>query len=151
MLEVSRIIAEEVKAIVRAVLDSPAGINKKVKFNTLGKDKSRLYDDVMTALQNSDNIVITLLLNHYIQFIESGRRAGARMPPFTPIYEWCKRKGLSTSNDFVWAVCKAISRDGIEPRPIMSSVFTIIDEKFDGDWSDRIFDELTKRLDDIFR
>lgn len=151
MLEVSRIIAEEVKAIVRAVLDSPAGINKKVKFNTLGKDKSRLYDDVMTALQNSDDIVVTLLLNHYIQFIESGRRAGARMPPFQPIYEWCKRKGLNTSNDFVWAVCKAIYRDGIEPRPIMSSVFIIIDERFEGDWSDRIFDELTKRLDDIFR
>lgn len=151
MLSAAKVIADEVVAIVRAVLDSPAGINVKVNRNTLGKDKSRLYDDVVANLLASDDIVVSLLVNDYIKFIESGRRAGAKMPPFQPIYEWCKRKGLPSDNSTVWAICKAISRDGIAPRPIMSNVLSIIDNRWDSEWSDSIFEEITKELDKIFQ
>lgn len=151
MLSAAKVIADEVVAIVRAVLDSPAGINVKVNMNTLGKDKSRLYDDVVANLLSSEDIVVSLLVNDYIVFIESGRRAGAKLPPFQPIYEWCKRKGLPSDNSTVWAICKAISRDGIAPRPIMSNVLSIIDNRWDSEWSDSIFDEITKELDKIFQ
>jgi hypothetical protein len=151
MLSAAKVIADEVVAIVRAVLDSPAGINVKVNKNTLGKDKSRLYDDVVANLLSSEDIVVSLLVNDYIKFIESGRRAGAKMPPFQPIYEWCKRKGLPSDNSTVWAICKAISRDGIAPRPIMSNVLSIIDNRWDSEWSDSIFEEITKELDKIFQ
>lgn len=151
MLSAAKVIADEVVAIVRAVLDSPAGINVKVNRNTLGKDKSRLYDDVVANLLASEDIVVSLLVNDYIKFIESGRRAGAKLPPFQPIYEWCKRKGLPSDNSTVWAICKAISRDGIAPRPIMSNVLSIIDNRWDNEWSDSIFEEITKELDKIFQ
>lgn len=151
MLKAGKVIADEVVAIVRAVLDSPAGINVKVNRNTLGKDKSRLYDDVVANLLSSEDIVVSLLVNDYIKFIESGRRAGAKLPPFQPIYEWCKRKGIPADNSTVWAICKAISIDGIAPRPIMSNVLSIIDNRWDSEWSDSIFDEITKELDKIFQ
>ena len=141
MLSAAKVIADEVVAIVRAVLDSPAGINVKVNRNTLGKDKSRLYDDVVANLLASEDIVVSLLVNDYIVFIESGRRAGAKLPPFQPIYEWCKRKGLPSDNSTVWAICKAISIDGIAPRPIMSNVLSIIDNRWDSEWSDSIFED----------
>lgn len=150
MLAISQVISDEIRAIVRAVLDSDAGINRKVGMNTLGAGKSQLYEDVLTSLQQSSDVVVSLLVNHYIDFIESGRRKGAKMPPFNAIADWCKRKGLPTDNSTVWAICMAISRDGIAPRPIMSNVFQLIDERFDMVWGDRIFDEITAALDRLF-
>lgn len=146
MLAIAREIAGEVVAFVHAVMDGETGINKKVNINTLVD--SELFKSV-TA--NADgNIVINLLLNNYIVFVESGRRAGSRMPPFQPIYEWAKRKGLPTDDRTIWSICKAIARDGIAPRPVMATAFSMMDERFETDWSDRIFHEIIKELDKYF-
>ena len=151
MLAVSKVIAEEVLTIFRAVLDGPLGVNDKVNFNTLGKDKSRLYEECVTRLLASDDIVVELLVNHYVIFVESGRRAGARRPPFQPIYEWAKRKGLPTDNGFIWSVIQSIVNEGISPRPVISKMFEIIDKRWESEWSDMIFDEIIKELDEIFK
>lgn len=151
MLSVSKVIADEILAIFREVLDGPLGVNDKVNFNTLGKNKSRLYDECLTRLEASDDIVVDLLVNNYVVFVESGRRAGARKPPFQAIYDWAKRKGLSTSNSFIWSVIQSIVNDGISPRPVISKMFEVIDKRWDDSWSDQIFDEITKVLDDLFK
>lgn len=151
MLAISKVIAEEVLLILRQVLDGDTGINVKVARNTLGKGESRLYDDAVTALESSDDIVVRLLVNNYIIFIEHGRRKGAKRPPFQPIYEWAKRKGLPTDNGFIWAVMQSIVEDGIAPRPVMARTFDLIDKRFDSVWSDQIFNEIVKSLDEVFK
>ena len=147
MLRIAREIANEVVAFVHAVMEGETGINMKVNINTLVD--SELFKSVQS---NADgNIVINLLLNDYIIYVESGRRAGAKMPPFEPIYEWAKRKGLPTDNNTIWAICKAIARDGIAARPVMSTAFQLIDDRWDSDWSDRIFNEIIEELERYFR
>lgn len=148
MLAVSKVIAEEVRRLVLGVMESDVGVNQKAGKNTLVG--SRLYDSVVTMAAPVDDVVVSLLLNHYIVFVESGRRAGAKMPPFNAIAEWCKRKGIPADNSTVWAICKAISRDGIQPRPVIATLFDIIDSQYADAWMDMIFDEITKELDKLF-
>ena len=147
MLEVARVIASDVVSLVRQVMESDTGINRKVGINTL-KD-SELFKSVRASA--SGDIVIDLLLNDYIIYVESGRRKGSKMPPPTAIASWCKRKGLPSDNSTVWAICRAISRDGIAPRPVMATVFDLMDtDEWSGRWLDMVFEEITKVLDNYF-
>lgn len=149
MLKVIQFIANELVTIMRAVMDSDVGINKKVGKNTL--TNSDVYNTLNTvAEQVGDNYVISLFINHYIVYIESGRRKGATPPPFYAIHEWCVKKGLPSDNRAVWSIINAIVRDGISPRPILSTFFEHLDRKFDTEYFDMIFDELVERLDKYF-
>lgn len=150
MLAISKVIADEVLAIFRQVLDSPVGINNKIDENTLGEGRSRLYDECVSRLEQSDDIVVNLLVNNYVIFVESGRRIGARKPPFNAILEWAKRKHLPTDNGFIWAVIQSIVIEGIKPRPVIQTMFDIIDRRFDDVWGDEIFNEIVRELDKVF-
>ena len=148
MLRVAEVIANDVVAIVRSVMEGEAGVNRKVGRNTL-KD-SELFKSVRASA--SGDVVIDLLLNDYVIYVESGRRAGAKMPPPTAIAAWCRRKGLPSDNSTVFAICRAIARDGIAPRPVMRLAFDMMDgEKWSGRWMDMLFDELCEKLDNYFR
>lgn len=147
MLKVAEVIAKDVVDIVRSVMEGETGVNRKVGINTL-KD-SELFKSVRASA--SGDVVIDLLLNDYIIYVESGRRKGAKCPPFDVIARWCRRKGLPDDNGTVWAICRAISRDGIAPRPVMATAFEMMDdEKWSGRWLDLLFDELTEVLDKYF-
>lgn len=147
MLEVANVIANDVVLLVRQVMEGDTGINRKVGVNTL-KD-SELFKSVRASA--SGDIVIDLLLNDYIIYVESGRRKGAKMPPPHAIAAWCKRKGIPDDNNTVWAICKAISRDGIAPRPVMAVAFSLMDgDEWSGRWLDMVFEEVTKILDNYF-
>lgn len=60
----------------------------------------------------------------YAKFVESGRRAGARMPPVNALIPWVQLI-LSPPPDRVrsvaFAVARAIARRGIPPRPVVGS------------------------------
>ena len=147
MLEVAGVIAKDVVSLIRQVMEGETGINRKVGINTL-KD-SELFKSVRASA--SGDIVIDLLLNDYIIYVESGRRKGAKMPPPDAIASWCKRKGLPSDNNTVWAICKAISRDGIAPRPVIATAFDLMDsDEWSGRWLDMVFEEITKVLDNYF-
>lgn len=149
MLVVAKYIADDIINVMRAVMASDTGINKKVGKNTLVD--SEVYKTLNSAVQEAgDNIILSLFVNNYITFIESGRRKGAKRPPFRAIEEWCLRKGITDRNDVIWAIINAISRDGISPRPIISVFFEHIDRKFDEEYYDLIFNEIIKRLDEYF-
>lgn len=149
MLVVAKYIAEDIINVMRAVMASDIGINKKVGKNTLVD--SEVYKTLNSAVQEAgDNILVSLFVNNYITFIESGRRKGAKRPPFRAIEEWCFRKGITDRNDVIWAIINAISRDGISPRPIISVFFEQVDRRFEVDYFDRIFEEITSVLDNYF-
>lgn len=147
MLKVVEIMAKDIADIVRAAMSSDTGINVKVGRNTL--TDSELFRSIR-ALASGD-VVVELLLNDYVIYVENGRRKGAKMPPPDAIARWCRRKGLPDDNNTVWAICRAISRDGIAPRPVMATAFSMMDdEKWAGRWLDLLFDELTEVLDKYF-
>ena len=139
--------AEDVMNITADIMASSMLVNDKVGRNTIAPD-SNIFKEMYAKA--SGNIVIQLLLNDYVQYIESGRKAGSKFPPIQPIVQWAKKRGIPTDNSTIFLIRRAIAEDGIRPRPFMYKVLETIDKKWDGEWSSELFNELTKIIDEFF-
>ena len=139
--------AEDVMNITADIMASSMLVNDKVGRNTIAPD-SNIFKEMYAKA--SGNIVIQLLLNDYVQYIESGRKAGSKFPPIQPIVQWAKKRGIPTDNSTIFLIRRAIADDGIRPRPFMYKVLEAIDKKWDGEWSSELFNELTKIIDEFF-
>ena len=144
--------AEDVMTITSDIMASNLMLNKK-GINTIAPD-SKIFKEMYAKA--SGNIVIQLLLNDYVQYIESGRRKSTKAkkvapPPVKAIVEWAKNRNIPTDNLTIYKIRSAIVRDGIKPRPFMYKVLETIDKKWDGEWSSDLFQELTKIIDEFFQ
>ena len=139
--------AEDVMNLTADIMASSMLVNDKVGRNTIAPN-SDIYKEMYAKA--SGNIVIQLLLNDYVQYIESGRKAGSKFPPIQPIVNWAKKRGIPTDNSTIFLIRRAIAEDGIRPRPFMYKVLNTIDKKWDGEWSSELFNELTKIIDEFF-
>lgn len=140
--------SQDIMQLVKMVMDSNAGINRKTGFNTLrGSD---IYKALSVKTTNDGDLIFDIILNDYITYIESGRRAGAKFPPVEPIVRWAKKHGIPTDNSTIFLIRRAISRDGIKPRPIMQHVFDEIDDYWKDGWADKIFDKIITEIDNFF-
>ena len=142
-------ISRDIMELVRMVMESNNLINKKVGRNTIAPD-SDIYKSLLVKTTNDGDLVFDIMLNDYLKFIESGRRAGAKFPPVAPIVAWAKKKGIPTDNSTIFLIRRAISRDGIAPRPFMAYVFEEIDQSWDDVWSDKLFNKIIEELDKFF-
>lgn len=149
-MEISKIVMElskEIMDIVRVVMESNLLDNHKVGRNTIiGSD---IYKNLQVIAKNDGDLVFDILLNDYLTYIESGRRKGAKMPPVEPIVRWARSRGIPTDNSTIFLIRRAISRDGIQPRPFMATVMEQIDLDMPN-WYDKIFDEITKLINEFF-
>lgn len=139
--------AEDVMTITADIMASSMLVNDKVGRNTIAPD-SNIFKEMYAKA--SGNIVIQLLFNDYVQYIESGRKAGSKFPPIQPIVQWAKKRGIPTDNSTIFLIRRAIAEDGIRPRPFMYKVLETIDKKWEGEWSSELFNELTKIIDEFF-
>ena len=139
---------EDIMNITADIMASSMLVNDKVGRNTIAPD-SNIFKEMYAKA--SGNIVIQLLLNDYVQYIESGRKAGSKFPPIQPIVQWAKKRGIKTDNSTIFLIRRAIAEDGIKPRPFMYKVLETIDKKWDGEWSSELFQELTKIIDEFFQ
>lgn len=149
-MEISKIVMEfskEIMDIVRVVMESNLLDNHKVGRNTI--ISSDIYKNLQVISKNDGDLVFDILLNDYLTYIESGRRKGAKMPPVEPIVRWARSRGIPTDNSTIFLIRRAISRDGIQPRPFMATVMEQIDLDMPN-WYDKIFDEITKLINDFF-
>lgn len=139
---------KDIAKIVRMVMESNVGINSKTGHNTLSE--SDIYRQLSVISTSDGDLVFDIMLNDYITYIESGRRKGAKMPPVEPIVRWARKHGIPTDNSTIYLIRRAISRDGIKPRPIMAKVFEELDNSWDDGWSDRLFKIIIEQLDKFF-
>ena len=142
----AKALAEDVMNITADIMASNLMLNKK-GINTIAPD-SKIFKEMYAKA--SGNIVIQLLLNDYVYYIESGRKAGSKFPPIQPIVQWAKKRGIPTDNSTIFLIRRAIAEDGIKPRPFMYKVLETIDKKWEGEWSSELFNELTKIIDEFF-
>ena len=144
-MEISKIVMEFTKDIMKLV-------NAVMEGQDLASNKSSsdIYKNLQVKATNDGDLVFDIILNDYLKFIESGRRKGADMPPVKPIVEWAKKHGIPTDNGTIYLIRRAISRDGIAPRPFMDKVFADIDYVWDKDWADELFDEIMRIINDFF-
>lgn len=151
VLKVVEEISRDIVALAQFVLDNDSvGVNKKTGKNTL-KD-SLLIKNVEPRVSfgsNGDNVVIEVLFNNYIDYIEKGRRPG-KMPPVSALKEWAQSRGIPTDNGTLYAIANAIKRDGIEGRPILATLEREIENKFENEWADKLFEAMTEELTKYF-
>ena len=144
-MDINKIVMEFTKDIIKlvhAVMDG-----QEFASNKIGSD---IYKNLQVNATNDGDLVFDIILNDYLKFIESGRRKGADMPPVEPIVKWAKKHGIPTDNGTIYLIRRAISRDGIAPRPFMDKVFEDIDDVWDKNWADELFDEIMRMINDFF-
>lgn len=150
-MEIGKIVMEfskDLMQLVRMVMESNVGINQKVGRNTL--TSSQIYKTLSVKATNDGDLIFDIVLNDYITFIESGRRKGAKFPPVEPIVRWARSRGIPTDNSTIFLIRRAISRDGIKPRPIMQYVFEEIDREWDEQLADELFNKIMEMIDNFF-
>lgn len=135
-------IAGEITLMAQAILaDDSISANAKTGKNTLRN--SLLAKDVQASVHFGDNVVIDVLFGNYIAYIEQGRapRSGKR-PPISAIKSWAEKRGIATDNNTLYAIANAVWRDGYAGRPILATLEQQIEERFDNEWADLIFEAL---------
>ena len=144
-MDISKIVTEFTKDIMQLV-------HAVMEGQDLGNNKSSsdIYKNLQVNATNDGDLVFDIILNDYLKFIESGRRKGAKFPPVEPIVNWAKKHGIPTDNGTIYLIRRAISRDGIAPRPFMDKVFADIDDVWDKNWADELFDEIMRMINDFF-
>jgi hypothetical protein len=138
-------IADEAKRVIQFIMESDKGINQKVGFNTL--IDSDIYDQI--DIEVEDISIINILINNYIDNIESGRKPHAPKVPIQDLIKWCNKKGIQADGGAVYAIQESIFNLGIKPRPIMVFVFEKWDEMWD-EWVENIINEIVEPLRDFF-
>ena len=114
------------KWAARVVAQARANLTRKRKNATKDLWKSIAYK------VNPKTGDIEFSYADYGTFVESGRRAGAKLPPPNKLAKWAKIKGLPrwenedtgekyTYKQMGWMIAVAIQRDGIQPYPFFTS------------------------------
>ena len=150
-MEVGKIVMEfskDLMTLVRMVMESNVGINSKTASNTLVN--SNIYKTLSVKATNDGDLIFDIILNDYLVFIESGRRKGAKFPPVEPIVKWARSRGIPTDNSTIYLIRRAISRDGIKPRPFMAHVLEEIDREWDDQLADELFNKIISEIDKFF-
>jgi hypothetical protein len=105
--------------------------NPKVGRDTLST--SDLLNDLKVDVKD-ERLVISVY--SYYQYIESGRKIGAKQIPLDVIIQWIKKnnitpnKGMSI-NALAWAIVTSIKKVGIEPRPFLTMAYKASSIEFD--------------------
>lgn len=152
-------IASECKFLMRQAV-TIHGYNDRPKAQKDTLTGSKLYDTIES--RSDGNGLIEILVNDYVDYIQSGRDKGI-FPPFDAIQKWAEEKGLPTENNIIWAICQSIYKNGIKPRPFVEIpeamygtpnntdelFFDLTDEYWD-DWNKQMCDTVTEELDKQF-
>lgn len=150
-MEIGKIVMEfskDLMTLVRMVMESNVGINSKTGSNTLVN--SNIYKTLSVKATNDGDLIFDIILNDYLTFIESGRRKGAKFPPVEPIVKWARSRGIPTDNSTIYLIRRAISRDGIKPRPFMAHVMEEVDREWDEQLADELFNKIISEIDKFF-
>lgn len=146
--------AEDIVEEARKIMASNIGINEKTGTNTL-KD-SNLYKQIDWSFrQEGEDIIIDTLFNFYITFIEWERPKNyGKMPPISVIQKWLVKKHIAPLNKNIrstaFVIARAIQRDGHRGRPILATLFKNTNQKWDNEWSYKLFDNIIKELNAYF-
>lgn len=111
---------------------------------------SKIREELDYTIATSDNVMIELLFNDYVVYLEEGRKPNSSMPPISAIRDWALRKNIPTDNNTLYAIAKAIARDGIAPRPIMDLLITEFEKAFENEWSVNLFEYIVSELQTYF-
>ena len=144
MDELATKIAKELMIVWRQLMASEYAIN--VKSNTT-LEFSNLDNE---AKIEKNDWTFNLFYNDYLQYVESGRKAGATPVPIRPLIDWMKQKGISNDVRVAYAIRESIYQLGIPARPLLEPFSAMLDERFERKIFDEIFNTIIIELDKYF-
>lgn len=80
------------------------------------------------VLETANGVVLEILANDYLTYVDKGRRPNRKMPPVKKIEEWIKQRGLQGRDkkgrfikrkSFAFAIAKSIAKNGIKPTNVL--------------------------------
>ena len=92
----------------------------------------------------------TIKIPGYGEYVNTGRRKGAKMPPIQPILEWVRVRRITTPKytqpQLAWAIAKSISIKGIKPTPFIENSIEYVLTNFQKEIKEGAVEGLTKDL-----
>lgn len=80
-------------------------------------------------VNSSTRIVTEVTGSKVFDYIESGRPAGAKMPPEGALLEWMAVRGIPADKE--WGVRRNIAKFGIKPFPLIELSFKVVQKEFE--------------------
>ncbi len=102
----------------------------------------------IVTIEKGKATTLSIEMAAYAQFVEEGRRKGAKQPPSTAIKEWILQKGITrpskySLDGFAFVIARSISKKGIKPRPFIQ---TTVDSTMKNRGYDLLLDGILKDL-----
>lgn len=102
----------------------------------------------IVTVEKGKATILQIQMAGYAQFVEEGRRKGAKQPPSSAIKEWIQQKGIArpqkySLDAFAFVIARSISRKGIKPRPFIQ---TTVDSTMKNKGYDLLLDGILKDL-----
>jgi hypothetical protein len=109
--------------------------------------KSDLVDDIKVEDGTNE---LTLYVNDYIKFIESGRRPKSKKIPISVLAKWSKKKGIGLSNSELFAVQNSIFVKGIVGKKNINKKITEqFNNSFERYYKAIVEDDIEKQIDNL--
>lgn len=159
-------LADEIKDEILKRLRSPIGNNPRTGTNTLvGSELERSID-----VRPIGETTIVFEIADYYEYVVSGWRRTGNFPHTSHLFirnvtDWVRRKNVTignlTENQIAWMLYRRMVLEyrEIQPRPFIESgynndedpskILNFLDEFFNK-WADRVFELITKDLDNYF-
>lgn len=76
------------------------------------------------SLQVVDGVILEILANNTLQYVDKGRRPNSKQPPIKAIIPWVQKenikiKGIKTVEQTAFVIAKSIAKKGIAPTNII--------------------------------
>lgn len=116
-----------------------------------GLRNSLLNKQARVEVANWDNPVINIILDDYIEYVEKGRIAGkGKLPSIDSLRDWALQHFIPIDNSTLYAIARAIQKNGIAPRPILLQLEKQIDDSFENKWADMLFEAIVNEVETYF-
>ena len=90
-----------------------------------------------------DGYTLQILMEDYGEFVNSGRRKGAKMPPPAAMMQFVREANIrprknQTLESVAFAIGRSISQNGIKPKPFISKGLQVVDKELEGKLEDAL-------------
>ena len=106
-----------------------------------------------TIVREMDSLMLGIIANDYLTFIDKGRRPGKR-PPIKPILSWIKAKPIKISNmterQAAFVIARSIGKKGIKPTNIMDGLVRNILSKKDALIRQGVKEDIERYISETF-
>ena len=97
---------------------------------------------------------LKVISSFYMKYVESGRKAGSKPPPVSPIKKWMKDKRINLPEGAAYGIAKNIGKNGIKPLDVIDKAFKDVQKSIEfrrleegaSDWVDDLITDRFKGM-----